>query len=62
MIAERYATELIALTNSGEPISDALEHFTQIFDAYMVEASGSFVEKRRALLEAFRHRAPDTPL
>ena len=28
----------------------------------MIEASGSFVEKRSALLDAFRPLAPDTPL
>jgi hypothetical protein len=62
MIMERYAAELVALANSGLPVSEALERFTQIFDAYMVEAPGSFVEKRKTLQDAFQDNAPDTPL
>jgi hypothetical protein len=59
---ERYVEELIALAKSDKPLSEALDHFTLIFDAYMVETPGSFVQKRRVLLEAFREKAPDTPL
>jgi hypothetical protein len=59
---ERYVEELIALAKSDKPLSEALEHFTLILDAYMVETPGSFVQKRKVLLEAFREKAPDTPL
>jgi hypothetical protein len=62
MTTERYVAELVDLSRSGKPLSQALEHFEQIFDAYMVEMPGSFVEKRKALLDAFREQAPDTPL
>ncbi len=62
MTTERYVAELVALSNSDKPLSEALEHFEQIFDAYMVEMPGSFVEKRKALLDAFRDKAPDTQL
>lgn len=62
MTTERYVAELIDLSQSGKPLSEALEDFERIFDAYMVETRGSFVEKRKALLNAFRDQAPDTPL
>jgi len=62
MTTERYVAELIALSRSDKPLSEAMEHFTQIFDAYMIETPGSFIAKRKALLEAFRDKAPDTPL
>ena len=62
MAIERYLGELIDLAKSGAELPEALDHFTQIFDAYMIEMPGSFVEKRRALLQAFRDKAPDTPL
>jgi len=62
MIAARYAEELAALARSDLPEFEVLARFEQIFDAYMIEASGSFVEKRSALLDAFRPLAPDTPL
>jgi hypothetical protein len=62
MITDRYVAELTALAKSGKPLSEALEVFTQILDAYMIEMPGSFVAKRKALLEAFREKAPDAPL
>jgi hypothetical protein len=62
MVTDRYAAELTALAKSDKPLSEAMEIFTQIFDAYMVEMPGSFVAKRKALLQAFRDKAPDTPL
>ena len=62
MATYRYVAELITLAKSNKPLSEAMEHFTQIFDAYMVEMPGSFIAKRKALLEAFRDKAPDTPL
>jgi hypothetical protein len=37
MATERYVAELIALSKSNEPLSEALVHFEQIFDAYMIE-------------------------
>ena len=60
--ADRYADELAALAQSRVSVSDGLVRFEQVFDAYMIEAPGSFVEKRRALLDAFRARAPDGEL
>lgn len=62
MTTDRYVDELVALSKSGKPLSDVLIHFSQIFDAYMVETPGSFVEKRKALLDAFRAKAPETAL
>ena len=62
MTTGRYVEELATLAKSGEPVSEALDRFEQIFDAYMIETPGSFVEKRKALLAAFRDRAPDAPL
>jgi len=62
MITDRYASELVDLARSGLPLAQALVRFEQIFDAYMIEASGSFAEKRKALLDAFRAKAPETPL
>jgi hypothetical protein len=62
MTTGRYVEELTALAKSGKPVSAALEQFEQIFDAYMIETPGSFVEKRKALLAAFRDKAPDAPL
>jgi hypothetical protein len=62
MVTDRYVAELIALAKSDKPLSEAMEHFTQTFDAYMVEMPGSFVAKRKALLDAFRDKAPVTPL
>ena len=60
--AERYADELIRLVESSPGFSDALLRFEQIFDAYMIESSGSFIDKRKALLEAFQARAPQGEL
>jgi hypothetical protein len=62
MSTGRYVEELTALAKSGKPVSQALDQFEQIFDAYMIETPGSFVEKRKALLAAFRDKAPDAPL
>ena len=62
MITDRYVAELTTLAKSGKPLSEALEVFSQILDAYMIETPSSFVAKRKALLEAFREKAPDTPL
>jgi len=62
MLLMRYIDELIDLAKSGAPVPDALVKFEQIYDAYMIEAPGSFGEKRKALLEAFRGKAPQTPL
>jgi hypothetical protein len=62
MITDRYVAELTTLAKSGKLLSEALEVFSQILDAYMIETPGSFVAKRKALLEAFREKAPDTPL
>jgi hypothetical protein len=61
MITDRYVAELTTLAKSGKPLSEALEVFSQILDAYMIEMPGSFVAKRKALLEAFREKVPDTP-
>jgi len=61
-IEERYADELVELAKSGVRISDGLVRLEQIFDAYMIETPGSFVEKRKALLDAFRAKAPDGEL
>lgn len=62
MTTGRYVEELAALAKSGKPVSEALGRFEQIFDAYMIETPGSFVEKRKALLAAFGDKAPDAPL
>jgi hypothetical protein len=59
---DRYVEELTALAKSGKPVSEALDQFERIFDAYMIETPGSFVEKRKTLLAAFRAKAPDAPL
>jgi hypothetical protein len=56
--ATRYADELVDLVKSGPGVSDGLLRFEQIFDAYMIETVGGFVDKRKALLEAFQDRAP----
>jgi len=56
--AQRYADELVALAKSGLGVSDGPVRFEQIFDAYMIETPGGFVEKRKALLDAFQARAP----
>ena len=61
-IEERYAVELVELAKSGVGVSDGLVRFEQIFDAYMIETPGSFVEKRKAPLDAFRAKAPDGEL
>ncbi len=60
--ATRCADELVELVNSDPGVSAGLVRFEQIFDAYMIETPGSFVDKRRALLDAFRGRAPDGAL
>jgi len=60
--AERHADELVALAGSGAPVADGLVRFEQIFDAYMIETPGGFVDKRRALLDAFLKRAPEGDL
>ncbi len=56
---ERYAGELADLVKGEPGMSEGLVRFEQIYDAYMVEASGDFVDKRKALLAAFRQKAPD---
>ena len=61
-IAERAAGELADLARSGASVSDGLVRLEQIFDAYMIEAPGGFVDKRRALLDAFRSRKCDGEL
>jgi hypothetical protein len=43
-------------------VSDGLLKLEQIFDATMIETPGGFVEKRKALLDAFGKRAPDGEL
>jgi len=60
--AERYAGELADLAESGAGVPDGLVRFEQIFDAYMIETPGDFVDKRKALLDAFRKRAPEGDL
>jgi hypothetical protein len=60
--AERYADELADLAKSDTGVSDGLVRFEQIFDAYMVETPGDFIDKRKALLEAFRRKAPEGDL
>ena len=55
---ERYANELADLVKGAPGISEGLTRFEQIYDAYMIEAAGDFVDKREALLDAFRARAP----
>jgi hypothetical protein len=61
-VAQRYADELVALANSDLGVSAGLVRFEQIFDAYMIETPGGFVEKRKALLEAFQARTPEGEL
>ncbi len=56
--AERYADELVDLAKSKPGVSDGLVRFEQIFDAYMIETPGDFVDKRKALLDAFQAKAP----
>ena len=60
--AARTAEELVDLVNGGLGVSSGLVRFEQIFDAYMIESPGDFVAKRKALLEAFRARAPEGAL
>jgi hypothetical protein len=55
---ERYADELADLVKGDPGISDGLVRFEQIYDAYMIEEAGDFVDKRRALLAAFRKATP----
>ena len=62
IIADRYADELADLAKSDPPISDGLVRFQQIFDAYMIEAPGDFVDKRKALLDAFQARSREGEL
>ena len=59
---DRTVDELIELARSNRTVAEALEGFEQIFDAYMIETPGTFVQKRKALLEAFRAKAPQTDL
>lgn len=61
-IAERTAAELADLVRGRPGVSDGLSRFEQIYDAYMIEAAGAFVDKRKALLDAFRATAPDGEL
>jgi hypothetical protein len=56
--AKRHADELVELAKSDASVPDGLVHFQQIFDAYMIETPGGFVDKREALLDAFRARSP----
>ena len=56
------ADELLDLVKSEPGISDGLVRFEQIFDAYMIETSGGFVDKRKTLLDAFQKAAPQGEL
>ncbi|RBP06389.1 hypothetical protein DFR50_1319 [Roseiarcus fermentans] len=55
--AERAANELADLVARNPSISDGLAQFERIYDAYMIEMAGDFVDKREALLDAFRAKA-----
>ncbi len=61
-IADRYADELHDLVKTNPGISAGLVRFEQIFDAYMIEAAGGFVDKRKALLGAFQAQNPEGEL
>jgi hypothetical protein len=60
--ANRYANELRDLVKTNPGVSAGLVRFEQIFDAYMIETPGDFVDKRKALLNAFQATGPDGEL